>query len=142
MNIIIGHFHSGVIDADGNGFLFGYNQCGQIGMGSRETEKVHQPFEITAFKCKQISIGWYHTLMLADDNEVYACGDNTNKQCFQMENVNEFRDVLSPALCTRDAMGIEDQERYGNVVRVIALSSTSLVLVEQHFISLVATTTE
>ena len=133
-----GEYHTGVIDADGNVFLFGYNQYGQIGMGSREVEKVHQPFEISSFKCKQLAIGLFHTLLLTDcadgnddsnhNNEVYACGSNTQKKCFQMESGMY---VLSPALCTREAMGIGDQGRYGNVVRVIAGQSNSIIVVEK-----------
>ena len=124
-----GYFHSGVIDADGNAFLFGWNVNGQIGMGSREIKKVHRPFHITAFKCKQISLGWYYTLMLTDNgNEVHACGGNADTQCFQMESGAY---VMIPALCTREAMGIGDEERYGDVVRVIALGTGSIIVVEQ-----------
>ena len=124
-----GEFHSGVVDADGNVFLFGYNEYGQIGMGSREIKKMHQPFKITPFKCKQISIGLNHTLMLTEnDNEVYACGDNEDNQCFQMADGAEC--VLSPALYSKEMMGIGDQQKYGDVVRVIAGRFCSIIVVE------------
>ena len=128
-----GEYHSGVIDADWNVFLFGSNVCGQIGMGWVDIVKVHQPFKITAFKCKQISIGYYHTLMLTGNDEVYACGDNRNSECFQMESGDEsdVELVLPPTLCTREAMGIADEQKYGNVARVIAGNSNSFIVVEQ-----------
>ena len=119
-----------MVDADGNVFLFGGNHYGQIGTGSKKNKKVRQPFKIPTLKCHQLAIGDHHTLMLSlqNGNEVYACGLNSHNQCFQMQGE---RNVLSPALCTREAMGIGYQERYGNVVRVIAGYSNSIIVVEK-----------
>ena len=120
-----------MIDADGNVFLFGCNDHSQIGTGSMEEKKVSVPFRIT-LKCKQLSIGGNHTLMLIENdckNEVYGCGDNARNLCFQMSG---GRYTMIPTLCTREAMGVGDRERYGNVVRVIALHMASLVVVEQY----------
>ena len=130
-------FHcSGVIDADGNLFLFGENMKGQIGNGD-SGQSVPDPFQISLDnkKWKQFSLGVAHTLILTGDpaNEVYACGYKGDKTLlsfpFRGSGIRN-RNYLSPVLCSRESMGIAGNE-YGRVVRVIALDYGSLIVVEK-----------
>ena len=135
-----GPHHTAVIDGNGNAFLFGCNNSGQIGNGHHgRGQKVSDPFMISIKnkKWKQISLGMDHTLLLTEDksgNEVYACGLNKQKcrLCFSFDN-GYYCDT--PVLCSRENMGIADTEteKYGKVVRVIAMRENSIIVAEKVF---------
>jgi len=63
-----GCYHSVVAAANGNIFVFGRNNHGQLGIGN--TDEQHKPYHITKFQGKvvtMIAAGFYHTMILVGD---------------------------------------------------------------------------
>ncbi|KAL9649078.1 hypothetical protein ABK040_008455 [Willaertia magna] len=58
----------------------GYNNYGQLGLIESES-KLMKPTLLTQFKdYKQIKCGWYFTLFLNQNNELFGCGNNSDSQ--------------------------------------------------------------
>lgn len=79
--VAAGHFHSLAIGSDGNIYAWGDNEYGQLGNGSTVDSdtlvKVALPAGVTA---SEIACGYYHSLALGSDGNVYAWGENNNGQ--------------------------------------------------------------
>ena len=146
-SVVCGKYLSGVIDAqEGNAYLFGRNHCRQLGCGSQEDIQ-SSPFKLklpspsplngnnnsnnsnesTLVFWTQLSFSSYHTLLLSDTHQVYACGLASKCFRFAIERL-----LLLPTLYTRTELGIEDTAIYGQVVRVIAIADSSLIVVESN----------
>ena len=81
-----GSFHSGAIDADGRVYTFGVNYDGQLCTGDSANsvyprlvktmphDDDGQP--IAGARWVQIALGQEHTILLASNGHVYACGSN------------------------------------------------------------------
>ena len=73
--------HSVVISKDGKAYAWGRNEKGQLGVG--HTNDLRRPQLVEALIEKEIvsaATGRNHTLFLAKDGSVYACGDNRSGQ--------------------------------------------------------------
>jgi len=71
-----GKYHSAAISADGDVYMWGLGDSGQLGLGSRST-KAPTPTKVDALSgcgIVQISCGMYHTLALNEAGEVYSMG--------------------------------------------------------------------
>ena len=81
VSIAAGHVHTLAIGNDGNIYAWGDNNYGQLGDGSLVSSdtlvKVDLPSGVTA---KQVSCGYWHSLALCSDGNVYAWGENNNGQ--------------------------------------------------------------
>ena len=79
--VAAGHVHTLVIGNDGNIYAWGDNEYGQLGDGSLVNSdslvKVDLPGGVTA---KQVACGYWHSLALCSDGNVYAWGENNNGQ--------------------------------------------------------------
>ena len=81
--ISAGTNHSLALDSDGNLYSWGYNYYGQLGMGNINSgqftpSKGSMPADGTKFT--QISAGYFHSLALGSDGNVYSWGDNSKGQ--------------------------------------------------------------
>jgi alpha-tubulin suppressor-like RCC1 family protein len=64
-------------------FSFGSNSFGELGLGNNNMKSISIPTEIkqfTNFNIKKISSGYYHTLILDENGDVYSFGKNDVKQ--------------------------------------------------------------
>ncbi|CAF1254255.1 unnamed protein product [Didymodactylos carnosus] len=81
--IACGHYYSACIAVDGEIYMWGHNNCGQLGLGSTQNhitpKKVHF---VSDFKRKPVSISCSQTstFVLFDNGEVFAWGYNGNAQ--------------------------------------------------------------
>jgi alpha-tubulin suppressor-like RCC1 family protein len=83
---------------DDNGMLYGWgrNDLGQVGNGTMAVEPpaVTQPFGIAppqgATGWRRVSAGWGHTLGLANDDQLYACGFNGSGRLGTGRSTNEL----------------------------------------------------
>ncbi|WP_445341749.1 RCC1 domain-containing protein [Bifidobacterium sp. ESL0827] len=79
-----GNSHSLALDSDGNLYSWGVNFYGQLGMGGTDfgqhytPSKGYMPADGTKFT--QISTGYYHSLALGSDGNLYSWGDNSKGQ--------------------------------------------------------------
>lgn len=89
---------SGIIDSEGKLFLWGNNEYGQLGDGtkgdlSEETRDniISAPIYISD-SIKDVAFGKNHTLFLKDNGDLYACGDNRYCQL----GIDEIEECLIP----------------------------------------------
>jgi alpha-tubulin suppressor-like RCC1 family protein len=78
--IACGGFHSIILLRNGRVLVMGQNIEGQLGLG----QHIHNralPTEVLALpKIKSIAAGYFHTLLLSEDNEVWVFGNNDEGQ--------------------------------------------------------------
>lgn len=87
-----GKFHSAIIDAQKNIYVWGSNNYGQLGIsfeGENALEPIYTEFN---FDVSKISCGYKNTLLLTDECLVYGCGINHNQLILpdDVDIVNEF----------------------------------------------------
>uniref|UniRef100_A0A3Q2QNC1 X-linked retinitis pigmentosa GTPase regulator-like n=1 Tax=Fundulus heteroclitus TaxID=8078 RepID=A0A3Q2QNC1_FUNHE len=79
--IACGDEHTALITENRKLFMFGSNNWGQLGLGSKQT--VHKPTCVKALKSEkvqQVACGRNHTLISTERGHVYACGGNGEGQ--------------------------------------------------------------
>jgi hypothetical protein len=106
-DIACGNGHTIIIKNDGSLWGCGRNDYGQVGLNNTTTR-------ITTFTqlttnvnndAKQVSCGWYHTMVLKNDGSVWTCGWNAHGQ-LGLSN-NDDKSVLTKASddCIKIACG-------------------------------------
>ena len=88
LQVSAGTYHSLALGSDGNAYAWGYNNYGQLGDGTYTTRytpvRVKTPDRNTYpdlpkdFTYLQVSAGYYHSLAVGSDGNVYAWGNNGN----------------------------------------------------------------
>ena len=76
--VVAGSHHTMILAEDGTVFACGYNDLGQLGMGdatNRNTFTAVPALPDGKF-AKQVVAGGSHTMILAEDGTVFACGYN------------------------------------------------------------------
>ena len=89
IKIECGAYHSLLLDSNGDLYTFGYNGCGQLGLGTiqkHDHDKAYSPMVIPYFKenyikIKDISCGFQHNLALDLNGNVWSWGYNGEGQC-------------------------------------------------------------
>eukprot|EP01084_Bolivina_argentea_P155742 271395_1 len=104
-----GEYYSCCLDKNGNVFVIGRNDSGQLGLGDaapaiKNEECAYRPKLIEWFKRKAIVIteiqcGDYHTLCLDSKGCVYAFGNNEYGQIGAMEDAADASSVNVPTQC-------------------------------------------
>ncbi len=96
LDITAGHSHTCVIASDNNGYCWGLNNHGQIGVGDlvsyKEPKAVFIGGELSGKTLKSIKAGRQHTCAIASDNYVYCWGSNGSGQLGN----NSSADALTP----------------------------------------------
>ena len=69
----LGWYHSGYIDENGSLYMWGRNDYGQLGNGTKEDSSV--PIKIME-NVKSVSLGEYHSAAITEDGSLYMWGDN------------------------------------------------------------------
>jgi len=72
--------HSMAIDLDGNVWVAGYNNNGQVGLPDYYSHFVHSFKQIPGIKARQVSAGGTHSLIVDYDFTIWAFGDNSQGQ--------------------------------------------------------------
>ena len=68
--------NSAVVRAGGDLWVWGYNYVGQVGDGTKESNR-HTPFNVQGIgKVVDVAVGYTHTLALTQGGLVYAWGSN------------------------------------------------------------------
>ncbi len=76
-----GVYHTVIIAEDGNLYSFGDNIYGQLGLGNNTNTNI--PTLVTVqddLKVKVVSCGKLHTVIIAEDGNLYSFGDNSSGQ--------------------------------------------------------------
>ncbi|XP_054901607.1 X-linked retinitis pigmentosa GTPase regulator-like isoform X2 [Poeciliopsis prolifica] len=79
--IACGDEHSALVTGNGKLFMFGSNNWGQLGLGSKQT--VQKPTCVKALKGEKVRLvacGRNHTLISTEQGHVFACGGNGEGQ--------------------------------------------------------------
>lgn len=121
--------HSAVIDNDGNVYLFGTNFSGEIGNGLDDKVNVYLPYKLlTHVKYEQVALGYNHTLLLTNDNQLYACGSNKNNSCSTVVPIDDC--IYKPLLWPKEDF-IAIDERYDKIVKIAAGYHHSIIIMEE-----------
>ena len=98
VDISCGAYHTTILLSNGKVYTCGHNEYGQLGRNSNKNYnpefKLITPTPLVG-KVIQISCGYFHTLILSNNGNVYTCGDNqygqlgrkTSDNCFNPEFV-------------------------------------------------------
>ena len=80
--IVAGDLHTMICAQDGTVFACGYNSYGELGLGDYDYRNYFTAVTTLpkGVVIKQVIAGSNHTMILAKDSRVFACGDNSNGQ--------------------------------------------------------------
>ena len=98
--VVAGRNHTMILTDDGTVFACGANEYGQLGLG--HTNMINTFTQVPALPggkvAKQVIAGDYHTMILAEDGTVFACGANSYGQLGigNFDNKNNFVEVSNP----------------------------------------------
>ena len=67
---------------DGSLLTMGNNEYGELGLETNNKNKFHKLSYFKDKKIKKISTGFRHTLILCEEGDLYAFGENSSGQCF------------------------------------------------------------
>ena len=128
-----GYCHNLCVDTDGNGYLFGMNNCGQIGDGAPIDDDyggVRIPFKINGLihenKIVDGSCGDEHTVLLTNDNQIITFGDNTDNQCSLS---GDYRILKPYTLRKVDDIGVVENSF---VEKVMAINCVTIIFIDPY----------
>ena len=103
--------HYACLDNDGNVFTFGLNGDGKLGIGDTGLLETCIPQKVNLPPCTQTSCGYYFTMCLSENGEVYSFGYNEDGQLGLGNNEERY---YSPQLISslKDVEFIECGENY------------------------------
>ena len=125
-----GYGHSLCLGVDGTAFMFGGNIFGECGNG-RGGASVSTPFRVQSMReCRAErfeagALGYNHTVLLSEKNELFGFGGNVYSQC---GNVNGSSKQAAPYKVQRRCLGIGENH---TIVRVIADDGVTVVIAEE-----------
>jgi len=88
--IAVGSSHSVALDGSGHVYLWGSNEFGQLGNGTKASSST--PIELGLDHVISIAAGFDHTLLMQSDGSVWACGTNS----FGQVGVGTASEYLTP----------------------------------------------
>ena len=89
-SVSLGNYHSAAIDADGNLWLWGYNDHGQLGDGS--TENSHEPKKIMD-GVQSVTLGSFSSAAIKTDGSLWLWGGNKSYQLGDGSRENRYEPV-------------------------------------------------
>eukprot|EP01084_Bolivina_argentea_P291475 500955_1 len=123
IHICAGYSFSLCIDIDNNCYMFGENDCAQIGngkLGETCEYNVYKPFKVNDRMNVKIidgNTGDSHTVLLSDNNDVITFGDNSFFQCSSLMNCET---ILEPYIVSKSKeIGISESCFIEKVMAVI-----------------------
>ena len=78
--IACGHAHVIILKTDGSIYSCGLNEDGQLGLGDTTDRTTFTQVTTNTDNVKQISCGYYHTVILKNDGSLWSCGWNEDGQ--------------------------------------------------------------
>jgi len=67
--MVLGIYHTVILQDDNNVLVFGLNDSGQLGLGHNDDQ--NKPIILMqGISIRQIACGWEHTVILQDNNDV------------------------------------------------------------------------
>ena len=136
LQVSAGYWHSMALGSDGNVYAWGDNQYGQLGDGTRDDK--HAPVRVKTpdrktypdlpadFTYLQVSAGYFHSLALGSDGNVYAWGRNDDGQLGNNSSGNYANS--SVPVRVRDPANPRDKSKGLQAAQVSAGSHLSLAL--------------
>jgi alpha-tubulin suppressor-like RCC1 family protein len=116
-HIDAGGDHSLAVSRTGDVFAWGHGQLGQLGLGSRlEPQLRAQRVEALRVRATAVSAGGAHSLILASDGRVFACGDGREGRLGLGDSVG--RSIPQPMCGVRDAIAVSAGFDHSLVVKV------------------------
>jgi hypothetical protein len=82
--VACGEFHTMIVLKNGEVYGFGYNGSGQLGLGHKENTSIPQRVPVLSNraangdKITSVSCGYYHTVCITGDGDLWVCGYNAN----------------------------------------------------------------
>ncbi len=96
--VVAGCQHMTILTEDGTVFACGYNEYGQLGLGDTTDRNTVTagPALPDGKVVKQVIAGRDHTMILAEDGTVFACGRNTQGQLGLGDTMNSITFTTIP----------------------------------------------
>ena len=82
-----GHSHTGMVTEFGECYVWGYNGCGELGLGDNINRYLPQKLSIE--NIKSISCSLWFTMIVTKEGECFSCGQNTQGQLGIGNNINQ-----------------------------------------------------
>jgi alpha-tubulin suppressor-like RCC1 family protein len=87
-NIYCGDYHNIILNEYDELYVCGNNCGGQLGLGDNKDRNTYVKLENNFGKIQNIFCGGFHSIILNDNNGLYACGDNMRGQLGLGDNKN------------------------------------------------------
>ena len=85
--------HTAFIDFDGNMYMCGSNEYGELGL--RSPDKIGTPILVPfSSRVKEVACGVFYTLVLTEEGDVYGMGNNKYAQLGLGHKINEPKPSL------------------------------------------------
>jgi alpha-tubulin suppressor-like RCC1 family protein len=78
--MVVGGYHSFLSLETGEWYVCGFNDYGQLGLGSGQDQSTSAKWQRVPEMIRTVAGGGYHSLLLLETGEVYACGFNQHGQ--------------------------------------------------------------
>eukprot|EP01084_Bolivina_argentea_P076136 137964_1 len=118
-----GYDFSLCIDTNGLVYLFGSNECGQVGNGKEYEYSVNCPYLLFNKQIREASLGYNHCVLVDIQNNIYTFGANNNSQC--SVHIHPETNIVRPYHLEKAEIGIS---RRRHIYKVIAGHSTTLII--------------
>jgi len=80
-DIACGHWHSACITMDGEVFIWGRGEDGQLGMNNKENVYVPTAIpQMAGFRVVEVALGLWHSIILTDKGQLWTFGNSTYGQ--------------------------------------------------------------
>ena len=118
IQITSGSYHSLLLTIQGHVYAFGHNINGDLGLGDNLDRNIPTLINTLPLNICKISSKFFHSLVLTDDNKMYAFGANYLKQLGLQDNINRNRPVLVS----------DNEQNLHNIVQISCGDFHSLIL--------------
>ncbi len=104
--IVLGGQHSMILMDNGDLYVFGYNEDGQLGLNDNENRNrpIRNDFFTDKGSIKQIVLGWHHSMILMDNDDLYVFGRNENGQLGLNDNLDRNRPIRNDFLTEKGSI--------------------------------------
>lgn len=73
-----GAYHTALLTKNGDAYMCGSGSVGQLGTKRQDNELIPKLVRLYLSSISQVSCGYYHTVFLTKDGDVYVCGRGTD----------------------------------------------------------------
>ena len=108
--IVCSYLFTFVLTKDNQLWACGYNRNGQLGLGDNHEKGILTKLNWTGGTVKQVACGKFHTFILTEDSQLWACGDNRHGQLGLGDDDSRSELTEVPTISAEERRAREEEE--------------------------------